>query len=220
MKHLAMFVTADTLHVRKDPGGESLGFVHRGSELSATEIDATGCWAKVSGPAINGWCHLKHLMPVGADVPPWLAIAQREVGVKELPGSGHHPRILQYMATVDNLSGNNASKDETAWCSCFMNWCMEASGYIGTNSAMALSWNQWRNGKPPDPDKARLGDIAVGERVSAKSGYGHVAIFVAYDPEKKRLLLLGGNQDNAVRYSWYPIAQTKPYGKLLGFRSL
>lgn len=225
MKPLSMHVTADSLHVRTDASreSESLGFFHGGLAIAATEIDGTGTWAKVTANGVDGWCSLKYLLPAGAERSPWLAVAQKEIGVKEVSGSGDHPRILEYMATVDGLSGQ---QDEIAWCSCFVNWCVEKSGHNGTNSAMAQSWNRWRNGKPaesvlPGSDTpAQLGDIAVGQRKSAESGLGHVGFFMAYDQDEKKLLILGGNQSNAVRYQWYPLASANPYGRLLSLRSL
>lgn len=229
MNPLLMHVTADSLHVRDAPkrGGESLGFVSRGLAVTVSKIDDTGLWAKVNANGVDGWCSLKYLLPSGGDRAPWLATAHQEIGVKEVPGDSYHPRIYEYMATVNKLSESKKKNDDgTAWCSCFVNWCVEKNGHNGTDDAMARSWEKWRNGKPADSVKpgsdtaALVGDIAVGERESSASGKGHVAFFIAYDEKRDMLLLLGGNQSNAVRYSWYPRESTDPYGRLLTLRSL
>lgn len=232
MKPLNMHVASDALHVRTGPdqASDSSGLLHRGLALQLTEIDATGTWAKVSAEGTEGWCSLKYLLPAGANQPPWLAMAHKEIGIKEIadgaPGLGHHPRILEYLATVDKLSDKHKEKDETDWCSCFVNWCVEKSGHDGTNSARAQSWHKWRKGKPPESvlpgshTPAALGDIAVGQLGSPQSVTGHVAFFIAYDEADEKLLLLGGNQSNSVCYQWYPLQSDAPYGRLLSLRSL
>ncbi|CAN5284894.1 hypothetical protein BH24ACT7_BH24ACT7_15630 [soil metagenome] len=52
----------------------------------------------------------------------WLAIARREMDteVDEIPGSDHNQRILEYHATTTLPSGD-AGRDETPWCSSFVN---------------------------------------------------------------------------------------------------
>ena len=229
MNPLSMLVTADSLHVRNQPSraGASLGFVNREMAVEVTQIDDTGLWGKVNTNGMDGWCSLKHLLPAGAGATrsPWLEVAHREIGVKERPGPDSHPRIYEYMATVDNLTQADMV-DDTPWCSCFVNWCVEQSGHNGTNHALAQSWKKWRSGKPADSVRpgsetpALIGDIAVGQTKSPDSGKGHVGFFIAYDAAEDKLLLLGGNQSNAVRYSWYPRESNNPYGRLLTLRSL
>ena len=229
MKALSMQVNADSLHVRKNVNGDSLGFVNRGLVVQVTEIDAnTGLWAKISTPEFTGWSSLKYLTPLGGDRAPWLKVGQRELGVKELAGADYHPRIGEYMATVDNLSKGEMQNDSTEWCACFINWCVEKSDLDGTNSARARSWGKWRNSKtaesvlPGSETPALVGDIAVFHRESPESYKGHVAIYIAFDAESDNLLVLGGNQANSVRYSWYARQSQagQPYCKLLSLRSL
>lgn len=229
MKPLFMHVNADSLHVRNHVNGKSLGFVNRGIVVQVTEIDVnTGLWAKINTPEITGWSSLKYLIPSGGDKSPWLKFAQRELGVKELAGANYHPRIGEYMATVDNLSQGQMQDDGTEWCACFINWCVEKCGVDGTNSARARHWERWRNSKtaesvlPGSETPALMGDIAVFHRESPESLKGHVAIYIAYDSESGNLLVLGGNQANTVRYSWYARQSQaeQPYCKLLSLRSL
>jgi len=133
---------------------------------------------------------------------------------------------MEYMAAVDGLSAAQMENDDTAWCSCFMNWCVEKAQINGTNSASAQSWKRWRNAKPPESVlagsdvAAKIGDVAVWERVGAGSGKGHVSIYIATNDDQQNILVLGGNQRNSVRYSWYPINSPAPdYYKLLALRS-
>ena len=63
--------------------------------------------------------------------PPWLAFAAKELDsdVVEIGGRGHNPRILEYHAST-SLSAN---RDETPWCSSFVNWCFAQAETRGTN---------------------------------------------------------------------------------------
>jgi hypothetical protein len=139
-------VTADMLHLRRGAGRtfDTIGFVIKGDALTALNIDSTGTWLEVkqAGKAgKQGWCCARYLLPQAALPVPWLEFAVKEIGVKEYPGTDkNHPRIQAYLATVNGLSSVDKSTDETAWCSCFMNWCVEQVQLIGTDSAWAKSW--------------------------------------------------------------------------------
>lgn len=141
------------------------------------------------------------------ETPPWLRVAIGEIGVKSIKGSQHNPRILEYQKTVngpqidDNPNG--------AWCSAFANWCMIQSGYSGTRSAAARSWEKYGSGTTE-----RIGAIVVFYRGGTSSGKGHVGFLTKWDD--KYLWVIGGNQSNSVKESKYP----RFGGKLgvIGFR--
>jgi len=59
-------------------------------------------------------------------------IAKLEIGVKEIEGSKHNQRILEYHSTCIL----NATTDETPWCSAFINWCFLMSGMMINNKKM------------------------------------------------------------------------------------
>lgn len=139
----------------------------------------------------------------GSGVPPYLEIAEDEIGVREYRGAKHNPRIVQYHSST-TLGNWARSQDEIPWCSSFLNWCVTRSGLEGTDNALARSWLKW--GIPVDVPM--LGDIVVLKRrrrgsdaITGSRGGFHVGIFVR--ASRGRLRLLGGNQNNAVRYSWY-----------------
>lgn len=122
---------------------------------------------------------------------PWMDIARKELGQSEINGSKHNPRIIEYHKAT-SLKSNS---DEVAWCSSFVSWVLEKSGFKSTRSARAKSYLEYGK-KLSEP---REGCIVVFSR--GKSS-GHVAFFV-----KKNLLtvtVLGGNQSNAVCYQDYP----------------
>ncbi|WP_011580275.1 MULTISPECIES: TIGR02594 family protein [Chelativorans] len=99
-----------------------------------------------------------------------------------------NPRIRMYHATT--IGG--AEPDEVAWCSSFVNYCVEQAGGIGTDSKAARSWLNW--GSEVRAGDWRVGDIIVFWRTSINSWKGHVGFLVGYDGD--RSLVLGGNQSN------------------------
>jgi uncharacterized protein (TIGR02594 family) len=120
-----------------------------------------------------------------------LGIAQKERGVAEVPGAGSNPRIIEYLKTT--TIDPKAYSDSTYWCSAFVNWVVTQGGLRGTNSAAALSWRRWGE----DAHGPALGAIAV---IDHGHGHGHVG-FVQGVTTQGRVILLGGNQKDAVRYS-------------------
>jgi uncharacterized protein (TIGR02594 family) len=222
---LIVTVTADTLHLRQGPGRtfDSLGFCTKSEALSVMGVDATGTWLQVKQAGRTGkqgWCSARYLLPQTAQPAPWLEVAVKEIGIKEYPGdASNHPRIQAYLATVNDLSAVDKSKDETAWCSCFMNWCVEQVQLSGTDSAWAKSWGNWRKAVPAA--NAKAGDVAVFDRSSPGSSGGHVAILIDAEPATGEVLVLGGNQSDSVRYARYPVDGIKngTYYKLLSYRS-
>jgi uncharacterized protein (TIGR02594 family) len=220
-------VTAHQLHLRKGAGTkfDSITLLNQNEVLQVQDVDATGTWLAVQTSDANhkkGWCSGKYLLPETVRKAPWLAIAVKEIGIREYPDTHippEHPRIVEYLATVEDLSKIHKNSDETAWCSCFMNWCVEQAKLDGTNSAWAKSWGNWRTDETLA--SAKLGDIAVFERTSPTVNGGHVGIFIKADGD--HVWVLGGNQSNSVRYSRYPIngmgANNTRY-KLLSCRSM
>lgn len=131
-------------------------------------------------------------------------LAKKELGVKEIPGPKSNKRINEY-ASKTTLA---ATSDEVAWCSSFVNWCVQTAGGKGTRSAMARSWLLWGQ-KIKSPIQ---GDIVVFERGNDGVS-GHVA-FVAETPKPgfTMIKVLGGNQGNEVNI------QSRPTSKVLGYR--
>ena len=137
---------------------------------------------------------------------PWYVLAHGEIGQSEISGKLHNnTRILDYHRST-NLNETLAAKDETPWCSSFVNWCIEGSGLKGTDSARARSWLKWGE----TLEIPRQGCIVVFARPSAGPKSGHVGFFIKETAE--RIRVLGGNQSNQVKESNYG------KGDLLGYR--
>lgn len=125
-------------------------------------------------------------------VPPWYTFARQEIGIKEIPGPKSHPRVLEYLRST-----GLGLRDETPWCSAFVNFCVEQSGLTGTGKANARSWMKWG-----EECSFRPGCIVVLWRKGKNSPFGHVGFGV--QEEGKQIMLLGGNQANRVGENWFP----------------
>lgn len=149
---------------------------------------------KVTVPVIDA---MKKVMPMKEQSAPWMKIVKNEIGVKEVPGSGNNPRVLEYHAST-NLDKDYAGKDSTSWCSSFANWVIEKHGFKGTNSAWARKWLSWG----VELDKPVYGCIAVYER-NGPGGDSHVTFWVGESASGHYDRCVGGNQGDAVKESLY-----------------
>jgi uncharacterized protein (TIGR02594 family) len=134
--------------------------------------------------------------------PRWLALAWGDLGVAETPGADHTRRVVRYYADVGHAQITN---DETAWCAAFLGSCLERAGIASTRSLMARSYLTW--GHPLE--EFRAGAVAVLSR-TADPALGHAGFLIGETAD--RIILLGGNQDDAVTVEAFPRA------RLLGLR--
>lgn len=127
----------------------------------------------------------------------WLALAWEDLGIAETPGPHHTERVVRYYADVGH---SQVTDDETAWCAAFLGACLERAGVPSTRSLLARSYLEW--GEPAAA--ASPGTIAVLSRGSDPA-LGHVAFVVGSTPTD--LILLGGNQSDAVTVDVFPRAR-------------
>jgi uncharacterized protein (TIGR02594 family) len=113
--------------------------------------------------------------------------------LKEIPGTKHNPAILDFFRDAGHPE---VKDDETAWCAAFANAMLVRRGYAGTGSLAARSFLNL--GEPLD--RPVPGCIVVLTR-GGSSWQGHVGFFVRWDGGS--LILLGGNQRNAVNETPY-----------------
>ncbi len=133
-------------------------------------------------------------------------IALSQYGYKEVAGRAHNPHILKYFEATN--SSAVAIEDETSWCSAFVNWVAKEANMQRSNALNARSWLKIGI-EVTEPSR---GDLAIFWRESKTSWKGHVAFFVRKTDTE--IYVLGGNQNNSVNISAYPISQ------LLGYRRL
>lgn len=131
-------------------------------------------------------------------VPTALALARRFVGeVRERPGGAHHP-FIQWAHSLCRLGDDVA--DEVPWCASFVTavaWLLELPR---SHSAAARSWLTVGDEVPLSMAVAGF-DIVVLKRGASPTA-GHVGFYVG--AQNGSVLLLGGNQGNAVTIAAFP----------------
>lgn len=122
---------------------------------------------------------------------------QLKKNIVEFAGKVKHNPAIVFFHSFTSLK---ATDDETPWCSSFMCAAAELNGFKSTRSAAAKSWLTY--GEEVSLENAQEGDICVFKRQG-----GHHVAFLHYKPKStdKDVLVLGGNQSNAVRGSKYPM---------------
>lgn len=132
--------------------------------------------------------------------PAWVRIARKYEGLREIKGALHEPVIVGWLKKL----GAWWRDDEQPWCGTFAAVVVSEAGMKPPAAwYRAKAWLSW--GKKLDGPS--LGAIVVFER----TGGGHVGIVVGID-DKGNLMVLGGNQGDAVRVS--PFARSR----VLGYR--
>lgn len=142
-------------------------------------------------------------------------LAQRFVGLAEVPGATHNPAIVAML----QLDDKSVRDDETAWCSAFVNYVAWLLGCPRSRSLAARSW--LRIGIPIGLADARSGfDVIVLTRGAHAPGPtvldapGHVGFFVSLSHGPDRVRVLGGNQSDKVGFEDFAI------DRVLGVRRL
>lgn len=134
--------------------------------------------------------------------PAWLVAASKDVGLKEIVGSRHEPRVVEFFAEAGHPY---VKDDETAWCAAFVGAKLAEVGVQGTGKLNARSYLDW--GVPLA--KPAPGCIVVFKRGSS-SWQGHVGFFL--EDRGAKILVRGGNQSNSVSDAEYAKSS------LLGYR--
>lgn len=129
----------------------------------------------------------------------WLIEGRQHIDLKEIPGAASNATITRWLITLSAWWRD----DETPWCGAFVAHCIEQSGYAIPKYWMrAREWASWGRYL----DAPIVGCIVVFER----KGGGHVGFVVGQD-DRGNLLVLGGNQGNAVSVAAFPRARAVAY---------
>lgn len=132
--------------------------------------------------------------------PLWLSVARAFVGVTEIPGAASNPAILRWGKDIHAPAFTN---DDTAWCAVWMNRlcmaCQLPMAGTGYDLLRAKSFMTWGQGMA----LPALGCVLVFQRPEGS----HVGLYVGERADA--YYVLGGNQLNAVSYSWIKKARLK-----------
>jgi uncharacterized protein (TIGR02594 family) len=120
------------------------------------------------------------------------------IGQREIPGREHNALIVQWWRAIRR---GGIRDDETPWCAAFVGACLEEVGIRSSRFESAASYLAWgQHLMRPAP-----GCIVV---LSRSGGGGHVG-FLAGADVLGNLLILGGNQGNAVNVAAFPMTRVQ-----------
>lgn len=144
-------------------------------------------------------------------------LAMRHIGIRELAGGKDHP-LVQWWLSLCGFSLD--TPDETPWCSAFVNGMAWLCRAVRSKSAAARSWLLC--GQPIALKDATPGwDVVILKRGSGEQpgadvikAPGHVGFFAGLEDGGRKVVLLGGNQGNAVSLARFDVAD------ILGVRRL
>jgi uncharacterized protein (TIGR02594 family) len=140
----------------------------------------------------------------------WIDEARKHIGKREIKGVASN---LWIKAMWFNLKAGwlwNTKKDdsELPWCGLFTGHCLDVYGYaIPKEFYRALDWLKWG----VDIGAPCYGCVVVFTR----NGGGHVGFVVGMD-KKGRLMVLGGNQKDAVTIAPFDIERVSGYRMPVG----
>lgn len=198
------------LPLRELPNTSSriLQFMNKDDEIEAVGFNEQGDWIQTNINGVEGWLYKKCTLK---EVTPWLNIARKELGIKEIPGKDNNPRVVEFLNATSNISAALRAKDETPWCSAFVNWCMQQAGFDGTKNALARSWQDWGE----HIDVPYIGCIVVFQR---EQNFGHVGFYIG--ETETHIKVLGGNQQNPETGIFEVSEKLYPKKDFLEYRSL
>jgi len=138
-------------------------------------------------------------------------IAERYIGIREVPGSSVNPMIMKML----NLDQTWPDDDEVPWCSAFINWIHWILRLPRSKSLRARSWLQV--GTPVFTP--RRGDIVILSRGGGDQpgpevidAPGHVGFVSSVTPSV--VYVLGGNQSDSVCISAYDARRVLGYRRI------
>lgn len=133
--------------------------------------------------------------------PQWLDIARTYIGLREIKGGKHNPRILQWW---EDIGASWYRDDETPWCGAYVGGVLVEAGFAPPargEGARAKAWLDY--GKKLD--RPAVGCLVIFDR----AGGGHVGFVVGRD-QHGNLMVLGGNQSDGVNIK--PFARNRVVG--------
>lgn len=123
-------------------------------------------------------------------------------GMQEVPGIEHNPVILRFFELMGKAW---VQDDETAWCSAFINYLAIVEGYEHSGELHAKSWLNYGI----DIFEPVRGCLVVLWRIRPDAWQGHVGLYITHT--KDHVYIFGGNQNNRVDISPYPIQRVESF---------
>lgn len=130
---------------------------------------------------------------------PWIAYARQQIGTKETPGAGNTAKIMQWLKNLKSW----IKDDATPWCGTFAAECLRANKlwypaeFYRAKSFLNMGVKL---------DRPAYGSVVIFER----TGGGHVGFVVGKD-KTGNLMVLGGNQSDAVNIKPFAVSRVVGY---------
>ena len=129
----------------------------------------------------------------------WIKEARKHIGLREVKGSKHNPLILGWLKSLKAWWAN----DEVPWCGVFTAECLRVgSRALPKHWYRASDYLNWGTRL----DQPCYGCIVVFTR----TGGGHVG-FVVGEDRRGNLMVLGGNQSDAVSIAPFNVGRVSGY---------
>lgn len=137
----------------------------------------------------------------------WVLEGRAKIGTQEIAGAKHSPVVVAMWELAFQATNQKQwiRDDETAWCGAFTAYCMARANlgkHIPKDFYRAKAWAEVGTAL----NKPAYGCIVVFNR----SGGGHVGIVVGKDA-KGNIMVLGGNQSNAVNIKPFAVDRVLAY---------
>lgn len=122
-------------------------------------------------------------------LPPWMPIAEKLIGIKEVPGPKNNDKIMEWAKIVGGDVEKQYTADSIPWCGLFVAYCLAQSGIEPVKAPLwALNWSKYGQ---------KLSTPVFGAVFSMhRKGGGHTGFIVSQD--SKYWHILGGNQSDSV----------------------
>lgn len=153
---------------------------------------------KKSPQRSGGWTITEEVAAAPGPMSHVVTIAEQFDGMSE---SGDRTQLAQFF---DDTLDMKIDPRRTAWCAAFVNGVLAKAGKETTGSIEGRSFLDWGNAvKTPQE-----GDVVVMRGVSRRSPT-HVGFYVGSAKVNGRTYygILGGNQSNMVKISWFPASK-------------
>ncbi len=152
---------------------------------------------------------------------PWMAIAEAEA--RQFKGETEEKiqQVTNFQKEVGITDGTMLDK-KGEWCAAFVNFCLKKSGLAIENTGFydatyaKIRANAFHRVTQFKPDKSKKGSPTVANplyveidhpvfgaigMVAHSDGYGHHVGFVYSQPDANTIVLLGGNQNDRIKFS-------------------
>lgn len=130
---------------------------------------------------------------------PWIEEAKKHIGQREIPGKAENPWIVGLWKAIKR---GGIKSEEVPWCAAYVGACLERVGIVSTRFESARSYATWGQ----HMERPAVGCIVVFSR----QGGGHVG-FLLGQRNDGQLVILGGNQGNAVSIASFPRTRVIAY---------